>query len=219
MNFFKLSCLAACGLFAVAGCAAGDDNASEGSEDELVARPNIELARSRETASVQATLFKLMMTFSRDASFGISSAIDSNSLQMDGIGEVGVRGRAVTCTSSRMEVVGAGGTGFSQVDLFGCTFVRFDKARNGGKLPSVVVPFEGNAPLAGKLFALLEKGEKKGGLGVKRTASHHPGCCDQISTTTYAIGDANATLTCTERSGGLAGITQAECTYTQNDTQ
>jgi hypothetical protein len=218
MSFFKISSVATIALLAVAGCAAGTDEASEASQDELRARTDIELTSTRDPASVQAKLFKLMTTFKDDASLDISSAIHTNSVQMSGMGEVGVRGRAITCNNSQMELVGPGGSGFSVIDLFSCTLVRFDKVRNGGQLPSVVVPFEGNVTLAGKLFQLLEKGEDKGGLGVKLTEANNPGCCDQISTTTYAIADDKATLSCTMRSGGIAGITSAECTFTQNDT-
>ena len=90
---------------------------------------------------------------------------------------------------------------------------------NGGRLPMVVIPFDGQKPLAGKLFTLLSKGEKKGGLGVKRTGGDdHPQCCDIPSSATYTIADRDASLSCTMRSGGFAAIQRAECVFSKNDT-
>ena len=115
-----------------------------------------------------------------------------------------------------MELVSPGGSGFSVIDQFSCTLIRFDKVRNGGKLPSVVVPFEGNITLAGKLFDLLEKGGKKGGLGVKLTESNNPGCCDRISTTSYAIATLKRRSPARGAAAGSPASREAECTFVQN---
>jgi hypothetical protein len=218
MNLFSFSSFVALSLVAVAGCAASTEESAESLQDNLTARPVIELATTRDPSSVQAQLFTLLETFKNDAELGIASGIESAALTMNGAPEAGVRGRTVTCDTSRMEAVAPGGGGFSQINFFGCVLQGFDQVRNGGVLPSVVVPFEGDKQLAGKLVALLAKGEQTGGLGVKKTGGKDPGCCDIPSSVTYTIGNDDASLSCTLRSGGFAAIQRAECTFLQNDT-
>ena len=79
MKFFNISSLATIALLTVAGCAASTDEASQASQDdEVIAGTEIELTSTRDPASVQAKLFKLMTTFKNDASLDISSAIHTN---------------------------------------------------------------------------------------------------------------------------------------------
>ena len=202
-------------LSALAGCTAStqtDDAAQATGEDALISRPAIELTGSSDPASVQGKLFKLLSTFKDDADLEISSGIDSPAFFMKGAKEPKVSVRSLVCSESHL-IHATVGVGVSNTSIHECTLDGFDRNRAGGSLPAVVLG-QGEEPLAGKLFTLLSKGEKKGGLGVKRTSSTAPTpCCDMISTTSFEISDAAATLSCSLHSGGIAGISRAECTF------
>lgn len=206
-------------LSTLVGCAGSvADSAPDAVESDLTAsRPDIVTPSSTDPNSVQAKLFTLLQTFKDDAELGVL-ALSPTSLILDGAGELGVRGRAISCESAQLEAVAPGGGGFTTTTSYACTLLRFESIRNGGALPSVVIPFGGNPPLAGHLVSLLEKGAAKGGLGVTRTGHEAPGCCDLQSFVSYSLSDDTSTLSCEVVSGGLAGVTEAKCSYTRNIT-
>jgi hypothetical protein len=204
-------------LSLLAGCAANTDSegavGDDAAENALTSRPDIDLKSTSDTSSVQAKLFNLMSTFKGDADLGISSGIDSPALFMKGGKEKSVSNRSVECHTSNL-VHATVGKGVTTTTSFECTLSGFDKTRAGGALPSVVLG-QGEKPLAGKLFALMAKGEQKGNLGVKRTSPvTQPSCCDMPVTTSFEVSDAHGTLACSQKTGGFVSIESAECTYT-----
>jgi hypothetical protein len=201
-------------LFAVsflAGCAAEPGSDEGVDQNDVTSRPTIELASSADPGSIQVKLYTLLSTLKGDASLGIESAIESPALTISG-----AEARAITCTESRL-VHATVGQGVTTTKFDSCTLEGFDKVRNGGQLPSVVVKAEGEQALASKLVALLAKGAEKGGLGVKRSGGVKPPCCDMATTTTYTISDDSAELSCTTHAGGFIGIVSEQCTYSLND--
>lgn len=222
MKSLALSSLVAFAL--LAGCASPTES-PDVTESDLVAPPpptRVELPPTWEAGSVQVKLFGLLDAFRGDPEIGVVSAIESSSLMVVGAPESGVPvRRSLACTSSDLEAVGPGGDGFTHVTLYGCTLDAFAPAASGATLPEVHVPWHGEAPLAGKLFALLEKGAERGDLGVEHTVSSEgePSCCDMLYTDTYALSDAAATLACTRTVGGIAGLHTAQCTFTWHDAR
>jgi hypothetical protein len=205
-------------VLSLIGCAApSGDSAEDTSSDELKARPTIELAPSSDKNSVQAELFGLLDAFKGDAALAIQDGIDSPALVMQGAAEQGVSGvRFVSCNSMKL-VSATVGVGVSTTTEYHCSLEGFDKVRNGGSLPNVVLAEKGEAPLAGKLFSLLAKGHDKGGFGVKMSGGNRPPCCDIPTSTSYSLSDSAGTLSCTMHSGGFVFIQQAQCTYVAND--
>ena len=210
MKPFALSTLAAASLFVFAGCAASSsESADVGSDDLTAARPQIELKSSSDESSLQAKLFKLL---------AMNGTPSSPTQALSGSGEQNVGPRAVSCTVSRL-ISAVVGSGVSNVAFYGCTFTNFDKADHGGKLPNVILATSttDDQPLAGKLVDLMDKGAKKGGLGVKKSAdTTHPPCCDIPIHTTYTLTGSNGTLSCTRSTGGFAFMVSASCTLTEN---
>ncbi len=163
-----------------------------------------------------------MNAFATEPSLKIARGIESASFSMSGkeLAAPGSRAvaRSINCSFSSMELVAVGGAGFTRRDMSNCTLTGFDQVRNGGQLPSTIVGFDVEAPLAGKLVTLLELGAKKGGLGVKKTDGGRPPCCDIPSKTTYELSDDTQSLVCVNSTGGFAFIVQSSCTFTKKDT-
>jgi hypothetical protein len=215
MKFFAVSTFAALSL--LVGCAApsASDSADVG-QDEMTSAPKIELDATSDKNSLQAQLFNLLEAFEGDSAFGISGG-NGPTVSMQGASEHGAPARSVSCNTSKL-IHATVGSGVSTTSFFACTLNGFNKVRNGGELPSVVLQDNGEDPLAGKLFSLLAKGEQKGGLGVKRTSTtQHPPCCDMPITTSFAIQGGAETLSCSMVSGGFAPIRSVHCTFERND--
>jgi hypothetical protein len=213
--FASLLSLAALPVLAsLVGCAGSSEESADVAGDELnaSARPRIELASTSDVHSVQATLFLLMDRLRDvDSTLGIESGVDSASLMLKGTAEEGVASRSVDCNTSKL-IHAQIGVGASTTTFFHCTLDGFDKIRNGGSLPNVLLR-SGESPLAAKLYALLAKGEQHGGFGVTKSGGNLPPCCDIPTTTTYSVSDANGKLSCSMHAGGFAFMTHAECMY------
>ena len=207
MKAILFSSIAAAAL--LVGCAA--EQSDDVAQDDVTSRPRIELKNSNDPKAVQFKLYELLDAFKGERELGIFSAIDSPSLQMSGAKEPRVPIRTVTCTEARL------GGGAAPHVSHACTLDAFDKIRNGGSLPGVLLKDEGEDPLAGKLFTLLEKGEKKGNLGVKKSTGGEPHCCDVPQTTTYSLSDAKTTLSCSLRTGGFVATRSVQCQVILSD--
>lgn len=214
MNRLALSSLFVLPVLAsLVGCAAPGEESEDVTGDELRARPRIELKSTGDKDSIQAKLYGMLQTFKGDSELGIVGAIESKSLLMSGGHDTVTR--SVSCTKAVRFILPAGA---SSSTVFACDLDGFEKVRNGGQLPLVdVTQRPKNAPLASKLFSLLEKAEKKGGFDVQRSANQ-PGCCDMPSSATYAISDDVGTLSCTMHSGGFFFHLDAECSYVASDS-
>jgi hypothetical protein len=205
MKFFAFSSFVALAL--VTGCASSTDDAAldDAQNNEVNSAPkprtDVNLSASEDASSVQGQLYTLLETFKADPELKVAAGIESPAYTMAGANEPNAN-RSVACHKAGSK--------------YECTLQSFDVTRGGGELPSVIVRSDQEAPLASKLFTLLERGHEKGGLGVKQTAKNdNPPCCDIPLTETLAISDKNGELSCTKSTGGFAFIVQTRCAYTR----
>lgn len=211
MKFVAVSSLVVASL--LAGCSVESAESEDTSEEAIVRRPAIEFASMNDREALSAKLYRLLNAFKSD----LGVADDGYNLTLSGKEPTRTK-RSVSCNESDMELVAPGGGGFTHRTYNSCSLKGFDQVRNGGRLPNVVVPYDLEAPLAGKLVTLLEKGAQKGTFGVKKSEPTRVPCCDIPSTVTYELSDDTASLVCQNRTGGFAFIVQASCTYTVKDT-